>query len=547
LDGVKADIYSRPNSLNGRYTGKPGEGTAGTKLDIGTGEEAYPTSWPSKIPVFGRFFKASEVAYEAGAIRLRADIADKVYSMTEKTGKDMTENKTVGDINAVINGITGRIKLTNRTGELENKINTMFFSVKFFKSNLDYLTLHQFRYGKSPATKLAATNLLYTVAATGIILSIAQALNPDDNKNIFNPTSSNFGKIKVGNMTFDLTHGAGGIVVLAAKLLTQKSTSASTGVTSKLGSGYGAQTGMDVLWNFTENKFSPLFSALKEIINQRTFEGNKPTLIGQAGSLVTPILIGNIIQFEAESLAMRVIGLIADGLGINTNVFTSKTDWGETEGKELLQFRAVVGDDKFNEANDKFDQEYNKWLGEMRSDVEYQSLSDEDKKAEITKQKAKIKKDIFTEYDFKYDKEKEIPLEPLTLMERIKGFIGIPVTRKAYNTAGVVMAERMDLATSNKIKKTMMEEMNIPWDQHDNYKLDHTLPLQMCDKGNVQCNAQSNLRVVTTDVWKSYTPVENRITKLYKQNKITLKQAQDLIYDMKSGRKTVQELLDYNP
>ena len=58
VDGVKAEIYSRKNSLNGRYE-------LGKKLDIGTGEEEFPTSLPTKIPILGRVFKAAEVAYEA--------------------------------------------------------------------------------------------------------------------------------------------------------------------------------------------------------------------------------------------------------------------------------------------------------------------------------------------------------------------------------------------------------------------------------------------------------------------------------------------------
>ncbi len=346
IDAVKAEAYSRQNYLNGRYEAKTGDGPAGTKLDIGTGEEAYPTSTPSRIPIIGRFFKGSEVAYEGGAMRLRMDIADQVYSWAEKTGVDMTDNQQVGGLNETVNQITGRATFGKRAGSIEKAANTAFFSIKFFKSNLDYLTspLRYLLDVDSAGKKLAATNLLYTAAVTGLILQLAKTLNPNDNKDIFNSTSSNFGKIRNGNMTIDTTGGAGGIMVMMSKILTQKSTSSTTGITTQLGQGYGSQTGMDVLWSFTENKFSPLFQVIKDLIKQQTFSGKKPTIQSEVGGILAPISLQNISQFKTEPVAMQIIGLIADGVGLNTNVYAPSTDWGASTGKELQQFKQEVGD-----------------------------------------------------------------------------------------------------------------------------------------------------------------------------------------------------------
>jgi len=400
LDSIKAEAYGRQNYLNGRYEGKVGAGERGTKLDIGTGEEAYPTSKPSMIPVFGRFFKGSEVAYEGGAMRLRMDIADYVYKWAEKNGYDLKDNKIIGDLNEVVNGMTGRGTFGKRAGGFEKSVNIAFFSIKFFKSNLDYLTLHQGRLS-IPATKFAATNLLYTVSNTAIMMGMAKTLYPEDNKDIFNPTSSNFGKMRFGNMTFDLTHGAGGIVVAMSKIILQQSTSGTTGITTKLGEGYGSQTGMDVFWNFTENKFSPMFSVIKEVVEQRTFEGGKPTILGEVGSLITPILIQNIPQNRTEPVAMQIIGLIADGVGISVNVYAPSTNWGQDTGVELQQFKEKVGEEKFQEANDKFNTKYNEWFISVKKNPTYIKLSDEDKKKVIIKKKNEIKNIIFRQYNFK--------------------------------------------------------------------------------------------------------------------------------------------------
>lgn len=321
IDGIKAKVYESPNYLNGRYEGAVGTGPKGTRLDLGTGEESYPTSFPAKIPLLGRFFKGAEVAYEAGAMRLRMDIADQVYRWGERTGLDMESNKVVGDLNEVINSMTGRGTFGKQVGSLEKGANVAFFSIKFFKSNVDYLTIHQGRLA-TPASRLAATNLLYTAAVTAAVLKLAQTLWPDDNKHIFDTTSSNFGKMKFGAMTFDLTHGAGGIVVAASRLFNQETTSGTTGKTTKLGSKYGAPTGDSILWDFFGNKLSPIGQVLREtVVNNKTFEGTTPTIAGEAGSLVTPITIANVSQFQSEPALMQFLGLIADGLGINTNVY----------------------------------------------------------------------------------------------------------------------------------------------------------------------------------------------------------------------------------
>ena len=92
MDAVLTDVYSRENSLNGKYNSKDG------KLEIGTGEEEVPTHFPEKIPLLGRLFKASNVAYEAAAIRLRVDIADTMYELAEKK---------VGRIRETINKVPG--------------------------------------------------------------------------------------------------------------------------------------------------------------------------------------------------------------------------------------------------------------------------------------------------------------------------------------------------------------------------------------------------------------------------------------------------------
>ena len=400
MNGVKTEIYSRENYMKGRYTP-----TGERKLDIGIREEEFPTSAPSRIPALGRFFRAAEVAYEVGAMRLRVDVADKFYSMAERTEVDMTNKFEIGSINEMINSMTGRGRMP--LGEATQAgINKVFFSVKFFKSNFDKLTLHAGSKMSSSARKQAGINLLYLIAGIAIILAIAKKLDPDSVT--FDPTNANFGKIKIGNVRFDVTGGMSSLVILASRLIFQKTTSSITGTVTKLGEGFGTPTGMDMFWNFMENKFSPMFSVIKEIVKQRTFEGSRPTVLAEIQNLTVPIIIEEgMTAAKSEGFATIMLALIAEAIGISANAYIYNVDWNFNPGKELQQFKIKIGDIKFKEANQKYNDEINKGLLDLQRSEKWPKMDNEEKKVEITKMKDKAKNKIFQEYNFEYIKKKK--------------------------------------------------------------------------------------------------------------------------------------------
>jgi hypothetical protein len=69
-------------------------------------------------------------------------------------------------------------------------------------------------------------------------------------------------------------------------------------------------------------------------------------------------------------------------------------------------------------------------------------------------------------------------------------------------------------------------------------KLDHTVPLEI---GGT--NDPSNLRLVTTAQWASYTPMENYLGGALHDGAISAKEAQQLILDFKSGKITDQDIV----
>jgi hypothetical protein len=312
MNEVKADVLSRPNALNGLY--------AKEKLAIGVVEEAYPTSLPEKIPGVGRVFKAAETAFTAWQYRTRADVFDKYVEIAQKTGAD------IEGIGKVVNSLTGRGSFEGKGEKALSAVNNVFFSPRFFKSNVDLLTVHAFDKNiGSFARKQAALNMVKTVGGIAAILAIAKAIDPKSVEE--DPRSADFGKIRVGDTRFDVTGGMASIATLAMRQMRNSTKSSMTGKVTKLNTGkYGMPTRGTVLWNFFENKLSPAASVVNETwFKGKDRQGNKPTLLGETSNLLTPLPITTYLELKNNPNSAPILAaLVADELGISTNTYSKK-------------------------------------------------------------------------------------------------------------------------------------------------------------------------------------------------------------------------------
>jgi hypothetical protein len=287
LDEVRADIVSRPTYDKMKTA----------KLAVGTTEEAFPSSLPEKVPLFGRLYKASENAFTGFVYRQRADIFDKYLSVAEKAGVDINDKHQLESIGKLVNSLTGRGSLGRFEGSGANLVNNVFFSPRAVKSTIDTFTLHAGDNMTSFARRQSAYNLVKIIAGIGTIMAIAHAVKPDSVE--LDPRSSDFGKIRVGNTRFDISGGMSSLVVLASRLVPAlwgkgMTKSTTTHKLTPINSGkFGAQTGTDVLYNFAENKLSPVASIVKDLLKGTDFNGNKITVLGEANNLLTPLPISN--------------------------------------------------------------------------------------------------------------------------------------------------------------------------------------------------------------------------------------------------------------
>ncbi len=309
MDEVQADIQSRPNFDLYKKA----------KLDTGTTEEQFPSHLAEKIPVIGRAYKASEAAYTGFVYRMRADIFDKYIEIAKNAGVDITDKAQLQSIGKLVNSLTGRGDLGPVGEKAASAVNNLFFSPRFLKSNLDFLTAHQLQKGVTPfVRKQAAINLVKVITGTATVLAIANAIKPGSVET--DPRSSNFGKIRINGTTFDVSGGMASILVLAAKTLSQSSKSSTTNKVTPLNSGkFGSQTVFDTWVDFASGKLSPIAGVVRDFAKGQDFSGNKATIPNEANQLLTPLPITNAIDLMKAKNAPVLAGMIADALGISVN------------------------------------------------------------------------------------------------------------------------------------------------------------------------------------------------------------------------------------
>lgn len=395
LKEVNADIISRQNY--DRY--------AKAKLAIYKAEEAFPESAAEKIPGFGRLFKASEAAYTGMLYRMRADLMDNYIAQAAKQGINVDDPAQLQAIGKVVNSLTGRASLGKAEGAA-TYANNLLFSPRYVKSQFDVLTGHTFSQEMTGfARKKAATNLVKLAAGTGSVLLAANTLWP---KSVdWDPRSTDFLKIKIGDTRFDVTGGIGSLMVLAARATGESKTS--SGVIKNLrDGGYGSQTVLDVLQGFVRGKLSPAASLATDVITGQDFKGDPITVQGEIYKALTPIGVQNAIEaLQNPNSANNAAVILADFFGISANTYGPKApdSWNGSTSKELTQFKEKVGADKFKQANQDFSVKYNNYVNNIKQNPDFTALSEEDKQYVLTQAQKQIKEDVLKSYNFEYKRE----------------------------------------------------------------------------------------------------------------------------------------------
>lgn len=373
------DIMSRENYQKGLYQKY--------KLALGVLEEEFPSTLPEKIPGIKRLYKASENAFNLFMYRTRADIFDLLYKTAEENGV------STDGLGVFVNSLTGRGSL-GFAEPVAKAVNNLFFSPRFLKSNIDILTMGVLNKNRSPFVKKeAAKATLAYIGFVSLVLLLANAFDEDSVEE--DPRSSDFGKIKVNNTRFDMTGGAGNLVVLLSRLISKSTKSTVTGIERELGNKYGQQSVGDVFSNFVEGKLSPMAHLMMDFYRGYDFTGKPVDTKYLLMNGLLPIPAQNAFEnLDDEETTVYLAGLIADFFGVGSSVYGPKEDWNQKDTKEMVGLKKRVGQDRFDALNDDFNKKWAKFIKETRASEGYKKMSNDDKISYIRKEKKRIKKEV---------------------------------------------------------------------------------------------------------------------------------------------------------
>lgn len=384
-----ADVVSRPNA---KYYEKMG---IAPKIEEEFGDPTLIT----KIPGVGRLYKTTEVAFNALMLRTRADLADYYLDLAKKANVNIDDVKELRPIGRMIGGMTGRGSLGSFE-KVANTTNNVFFSPRFVKSQLDTV-LHPITGagGSNFVRKQAAINLTKIVGMTAAIFATANIISPGSVE--LDPRSSKFGKLKVGDTTFDLTGGFSSIAVLATRLYTQEYKSGTKGTVTGLGTNPSAPTGAGLVENFITGKLSPAAQRFwVNMVTKKEFNGVKPTLGSNLSNTFTPLPLSTYNEAKSDPHGANPIATeIADALGLSANT-SNPAQQVKTLGKTDQALKSKIGDKKF----EQYQSTYNDRLTTFLQSKFYKGLSNNQKQSAYTRAENKIRSQLYKDYNFKRPK-----------------------------------------------------------------------------------------------------------------------------------------------
>lgn len=278
---------------------------------------------------------------------IKMDMFEKGVKKLQVEGKNPVEHKKDYErLAKAINTLTGRANLGRFDG-ISPELNALFFSVRFAASTFNKLNPAWYsvvlRDSENPtkpsvAQKMAISQVSTYIATTTAFILAIQALGGEDEdgedivKIETNPTSSDFGKLKIGDIRFDPWGGHLPWVTLFGRMASGKMKK-SNGKVINLGEGNN-DTKFDKIVDFGVGKLNPtLATGVRFLRANEEIDGTKRDKYGNEVSIeeelrmMYPIYwqgIKEVMEENPEKGKEIAYGLTALGfLGVNNQVYGS--------------------------------------------------------------------------------------------------------------------------------------------------------------------------------------------------------------------------------
>jgi hypothetical protein len=283
---------------------------------LGKREERFMAQWGERIPIIGRGVRASGRAYTGFLNKLRADVFDDLIGKADKLGLNPKANMDlVKQIANFINVGTGRGSL----GNLERaavSLNSFFFSPRLVASRLTLLN-PVYYVNLDPFVRKEALKSLFTFAGVGLTtLGLAKAAGAEVGTDL---RSTDFGKIKIGNIRIDPWGGFQQYIVTACRVISGQVVSSTTERLTELGKGYRPLTRLDIIERAIEYKQAPVFSFVTGLLKGQGYEGKPLSIPSEIGKRFVPMAIGDIYDIMNEDPGLLPVGILGIfGVGLQT-------------------------------------------------------------------------------------------------------------------------------------------------------------------------------------------------------------------------------------
>ncbi len=297
-------------------------------------EETFISRLPEKIPLYGNLQKRSEAAFVEPLNTARFSLWKMFTSKWQRDGtlsgkyrnsptdKDIKQLKELGSF---ISNLTGRSSVgrSRAAKSLANFLNLSMFSPRNALSRITG-DMNPIAFAiKSPfrtkaVNKIAVKSLMGFVSANALIATIAYLTNPEDNKYIFNPLSTDFMKVRDGQSRYDFTAGFGATFREMARIMSGYKMTASG---KYIGGFKDMDFRVDEFKSFARSKEAPLLNIISELYTGKNFVGNpvnRLTTIPRGLAMLFLRDAWDAYKNEGVGKAIVALGLAAVGIGVQT-------------------------------------------------------------------------------------------------------------------------------------------------------------------------------------------------------------------------------------
>jgi len=275
---IRSSKYAELRENAGLYIAPIGDKESTT---LNEREEAFMSRWADKIPGI----KQSQRAYVTYLNKLRADVFDYYANIWEGAGRTMVDYKALAEF---INNATGRGSLKGIEG-VRPILNAAFFSPGL---QIGRIKTPFSLFSESKAVrKIAAKNIVSFFSANLVILSLYMLAGADVEDD---PRSSDFGKIRFGNVRLDFWAGFQQYARAITQVITAERKTTTTGKIVEL-------KREDVIEAFVRSKLSPGIGFFVDLIYGETMIGQEMTLDSddvkeQAWNRLVPLFLQDMIE-----------------------------------------------------------------------------------------------------------------------------------------------------------------------------------------------------------------------------------------------------------